>query len=73
MRIKEMRNRAGLSQIVLAEILGISQQAVGQWEAGITNPRAELIPQLAKALNCSIQDLFASPDTQDEAECVNGN
>ena len=39
-RIRENRVRAGLSQEQLAELTGVSRQAVGKWEAGQAAPGA---------------------------------
>ena len=66
MRIKPLRENAGLSQAELAQKIGLTQQAIAKYEAGLSLPRAENIPQLARVLNCSIQDLFDEGDTQDE-------
>lgn len=35
-RIREARNRAGVTQPVLAEMVGVSASAVSQWESGST-------------------------------------
>jgi transcriptional regulator with XRE-family HTH domain len=47
-----------LSQVQLAEKLNITQGAVSQWEMGLSNPKSEILPELAKALNCTIDELF---------------
>jgi DNA-binding transcriptional regulator YiaG len=33
-----VRNQAGLSQTELADLLGVCQAAVSQWERGVTEP-----------------------------------
>ncbi len=43
-RILEARQRRGLSQRALAEALGVTVQAVSQWENGKTDPRSRLGP-----------------------------
>lgn len=58
MRIRELREAAGLTQTALAARAGVSKQAVGQWEAGITCPSSQILPRLAGALGCKIGDLF---------------
>ncbi len=57
-RIKELREEAGISQQKLAEKVGATQQAVGQWEQGICMPRADKLPEIAKVLECDVSDLF---------------
>lgn len=58
MNIKYFREKASLTQSELAERLGVTQTCVGKWETANINPRASLIPKIAKALNCTIYDLY---------------
>lgn len=59
LRIKELRKEQGLSQLALAQKLGVSQPSVANWEAGRFWPNAQDLPALAKALNCRhIDDLY---------------
>lgn len=58
MRIKELREAAGISQAELVRAMGVDQAAVFRWENGQTMPRAAKLPQLADLLGCSIDDLF---------------
>ena len=48
-----------ISQLDLAKIIGVSQGAVSQWETGQSLPRAELLPKLAAALDCTIDELLS--------------
>lgn len=57
--IKRLRERAGITQKELAKRLHISLSAVGMWECGQRTPRAKMLPALADALNCGIDDLYA--------------
>lgn len=56
--LKLLREKNGVSVKKLAVELNVSQQAVGKWERGEGMPRAELLPKLADALNCTIDALF---------------
>ncbi len=56
--IKSKRVEAGLSQKQLAEIMGVTQAAIANWETGGVYPRASQLPALAEALNCTIDDLY---------------
>lgn len=56
--IVKLRRKQGLSQAQLAEKLNITQGAVSQWEMGLSKPKSEILPELAKALNCTIDELF---------------
>ncbi len=44
--ILTLRTRTGLTQAGLAERLGVSRKAVGEWEAGLTYPTAEHLKAL---------------------------
>lgn len=58
MLIKQHRMRAGLRQEDIAEKLGIDRSAVAKWEAGESLPRADKLPQLARLLNCTVDELL---------------
>ena len=56
--IKRLRLDKGLTQEKLANILGISAQAVSKWENSETYPDGALLVPLAKALDVSLDELF---------------
>ena len=58
--IEIQRRKENITQSALAKALGVSQANISQWEKGEVLPRADKLPALAKALNCSIDDLFSS-------------
>ena len=57
-KIKQLRNKAGMTQEQLATSLGISAQSVSKWENAITMPDVALLPLLAGELGVSIDELF---------------
>ena len=57
-RISDLRHEKGLKQDELAEKLGISAQAVSKWENDQTCPDISLLPQLAKILGVSVDELL---------------
>lgn len=57
-KIKQLRLKAGLSQIQLAEQLGLSNQAVSKWETDFSQPDISLLPELATLFGISIDELF---------------
>lgn len=59
LRIKELREEAGLSQPQLADAMGVAQSAVSSWEAGTYLPRVRQLPLLAGVLGCDYNALFA--------------
>ena len=46
-----LRKRAGLSQEALAEQLGVSRQAVSNWERNLSEPDVNTINLLSELLN----------------------
>lgn len=56
--IKKLRLAAKLSQVSLAEKSGVTQGALSQWERGESLPTSDKLPEIAKALNCTIDDLY---------------
>ncbi len=47
-----------MTQKQLSEKMQVNQTAVSQWETCRCNPSMRLLPALAAALGCSIDDLF---------------
>ena len=56
--IKKLREKLRLSQEELGKRLGVGGSAVSNWETNIANPTMEKAIELAKILNCSIDELF---------------
>ena len=56
-QIKAARKKAGLTQRQLGEKLGISYQAVAQWENDLRNPKIESLRAIANALGVPARDL----------------
>ena len=48
--------------------MGVSYQAVGKWERGESFPVAAQLPALAKALQCSIDDLYEEGSTDESTQ-----
>ena len=55
--IKTLREKKGLTQTELADILGVSSKAVSKWETAKGLPDISLIEALANAL-CALRFLF---------------
>ncbi len=56
-RIKELRKAAGMTQEELGNKIGVSAQAVSNWERGSV-PDTELIPKIADCFDVAIDALF---------------
>jgi len=59
-RLRAYRNRAGLTQMKLAELAGVHHTYIGQLERGEKNATLETIERVARALNLSFEVLFES-------------
>jgi len=58
-RIGMYRKEKGLKQDELAEMLGVSPQAVSKWENDQTCPDISLLPQLSKILGVTVDELLS--------------
>ncbi|MCQ2477401.1 MAG: helix-turn-helix domain-containing protein [Clostridia bacterium] len=56
--IKELRKRARMSQLELAELCGVHQTAVSQWEQGRTNPDTDMLVALTQIFHTSISTIL---------------
>lgn len=63
-----MRKRAKLKQQELADLLNVERSTVAKWGIGAAYPRASQLPALAKALQCSIDDLYEEGSTDENTQ-----
>ena len=56
------RKALGMSQEVLAEKIGITQQALARMEQGKIAPKLTRLPELAGALQCTVAELVTAQD-----------
>lgn len=59
-RVKEARERLGLSQAELGDRVNLSQSAIADYETGKTRPRPENLARLAGALRLGTADLASN-------------
>ena len=57
-RVKQFRKDQGLSQLKLAQKIGVARQTINLIENNKYNPSLELCINLAKALNTDLNSLF---------------
>ena len=57
-KIKELRNKAGLTQKDLADQLHVTYQAVSRWENDDAEPSIGTLKEMCGILNCSIEELL---------------
>ena len=61
-RIRFYRERAGMEQKTLAKLIGVTGNAVSNWEHGRGPPDIKLLPDICRALNVTMYDLFDMED-----------
>lgn len=71
MKIRELREANEYSQLQLAELLEVSQQAVAKWETGRAEPSLEILNRLADVFGVSVDEVLGRtgrnpPWTRDE-------
>ena len=57
MSLKELRERAQLRQVDVAERLEVDQAAVSNWERGVNKPARKHQRKLAALYGCSVEEL----------------
>ena len=64
-RLRQHRQRVGLTQEELAELVGVNQTTISQAEIGNRRPEMETQAAIAQALGVPISELF--PRSEEEA------
>jgi flagellar biosynthesis component FlhA len=69
-KIKILRKESNVTQVKLADWLGIAFQSVSRWENGICYPDLELLPSIAKFFSVTTDELLGvdSMNKQEELE-----
>lgn len=57
-QIKNLREKAGFSQIELARSVGVSQVCLCRYETGERTPSYLILKRIAKELNCTVDQLI---------------
>lgn len=65
-RIKKFRIQLGIKQKDLADLVGVSNNVISNWEQGNNRPDADMLPRLCKALQVSPSLLLGMKLTKDE-------
>lgn len=69
-RLKKLRKDAGLTQVDVAEKLGISQPAYASWERGIKKPTQENLVKLSKILYVSVDYLLGNTENKQTSDVL---
>jgi transcriptional regulator with XRE-family HTH domain len=62
-RLREARERKGLTQAQLAERLGVDQAVIAKWESGSREPRVRVAVRLSQALETTANAIW-TPDNE---------
>jgi transcriptional regulator with XRE-family HTH domain len=65
-RIKELRNRRGMSQLELARKLGMDQSLLSRYERGALRLHGSLLASLAKAFRTSTDEILGVKPLRDD-------
>ncbi|BCJ93616.1 hypothetical protein acsn021_11850 [Anaerocolumna cellulosilytica] len=61
-KIRSLRQQNGLSQVSLADIIGVSKSTMSNYERNFSTPDPEVLLKLADYFNVSIDFLFSHQD-----------
>lgn len=69
-RIAEKRKSKGYTQEQLAEMMGVTAQAVSKWENDLSCPDVMTLPTLAQKLGCTVDELLTGRDSAPQPTVV---
>ncbi|MGD9785443.1 MAG: helix-turn-helix domain-containing protein [Hyphomicrobiaceae bacterium] len=58
-RLRELREQAGLSQTELAKSVGVTRNAVSQWESDVNQPTTRRLGDIARVLHVAVDRIMA--------------
>ena len=61
--ISSLRKEKGMTQLELAEKMGVTDKAVSKWERDLSFPDVNSIPKLAEIFEISIDELMQTKDS----------
>ena len=67
-KLAKLRREKNYTQEQLAELLGVSRQAVSKWESDSAYPETEKLIRLAKLYGCSLDELLLDRPAQPPRE-----
>lgn len=70
--LSELRQAAGLTQMQLANKVGVHHSSIAFWELSGTPPRGEVLPKLAEALGVSIDTLLGVTPPKPKRQAAKG-
>ena len=68
MKLAEIRKEKGMTQVELADKVGVGKSAVCHWEKDGILPTATNLKAIAKALDCTVDELLAEDEKETSCE-----
>lgn len=66
-RIAALRKTSGMTQLELAEKMGVTDKAVSKWERDLSCPDINSLPKLAEIFGISVDDLMQAKGAPEQA------
>lgn len=70
MRLRELRNKSGLTQSELANKLGVTGQTILNWENGIYEPKINQLIELADLFGVTVDYLIERKNNDKKADDI---
>lgn len=64
-KLSKLRKENNYTQEQLADILGVSRQAISKWESNITYPETDKLIRMSELFNCSLDYLLKESEESD--------
>lgn len=65
-KLSKLRKENNYTQEQLADVLGVSRQAVSKWESDITYPETDKLIRMSELFNCSLDYLLKESDSKNQ-------
>lgn len=67
-KIKQRREELGLTTKELAQLIGVSQAAISNYELGLNNPKTDIMPKILDVLHVDANYMFQDMCKSDSAK-----
>ena len=64
-KLSKLRKENNYTQEQLADILGVSRQAISKWESDISYPETDKLIRMSELFNCSLDYLLKESEESD--------
>ncbi len=67
-KVASLRKEKGMTQLELAQKMGVTDKAVSKWERDLSLPDVSSLPRLAEVLDVSVEELLQAKTVRAEGE-----